>query len=158
MRVGDPVRLKADSPLRARLAPFADDHIDDALAFLADRTHTRQQKFVAISVMHNLSLPGFIRFADGLFELYDRGALGGRELHWAIKPSYAFDYKVEIYFTNRDVRRILRRLRDIKELYPVERSAIDQPLWGVSFLNLWIEGPNPSFYRPGYEAPSFRWK
>ncbi len=25
MRVGDPVRLKADSPLRARLAPFADE-------------------------------------------------------------------------------------------------------------------------------------
>ena len=25
MRVGDPVRLKADSPLRARLEPFADD-------------------------------------------------------------------------------------------------------------------------------------
>ncbi len=25
MRVGDPVRLKADSPLRERLAPFADE-------------------------------------------------------------------------------------------------------------------------------------
>ncbi len=25
MRVGDPVRLEADSPLRARLAPFADE-------------------------------------------------------------------------------------------------------------------------------------
>ena len=25
MRVGDPVRLKADSPLRARLQPFADE-------------------------------------------------------------------------------------------------------------------------------------
>ncbi len=25
MRVGDPVRLKADNPLRARLAPFADE-------------------------------------------------------------------------------------------------------------------------------------
>ena len=55
MRVGDPVRLKTDSPLRERLAPFADE-----VGCVVDTFHDHDDDGLLIAVAYSDQLYGWL--------------------------------------------------------------------------------------------------
>ncbi|MBV8472616.1 MAG: hypothetical protein JO107_10105 [Hyphomicrobiales bacterium] len=114
------------------LSERAEDTIDDCIAFLSETSHTEQQRRIAILAMQKLSLRGYVRFADAVLDLNEKGLASRNDVIEAVMPSHSHVYVDN--FLNPDVRQILYRTRDIPNMYPEIKDSLFYTLIGLDYV------------------------
>jgi hypothetical protein len=118
-----------------QLVSESDGYVEDCVSFLAEPSHTRQQRFIAISSMYNLSLDNLIYFTNRMIDLHDRRLASADEVMEAIFPisGLGLPEKVPDNFLNRDVRKLLHRIHDMNDLDSGAKFSIEMILLGVDY-------------------------
>jgi len=66
------------------------EHINDCLVFLGSRSHSPDERMVAILSMHELDVEHYVIFARGLLNLYEHGDVNDPEFTTFLFPRGAF--------------------------------------------------------------------
>jgi hypothetical protein len=128
-------------PEFSALAEQSDNYVDECLKFLAERSHTNQQRRIAIYSMHKLQFSNWIYFVNRVLDLHDQSLASAYEVMDVILPMPGLSDHVINNFLNRDVRAVLYRTRNMRDLDAAEKNSITTILFGVVYVMKWLEGP-----------------
>jgi len=94
-------------PILRSIAAGGAASVDDALAFLGCGCRSQAEVGVTVRAMYLLPLGDYLRFLDGLMQLYDRGAVAAPVVAMSVQIPDAFSTALQHHFDDVRVRQTL---------------------------------------------------
>lgn len=126
-----------------KLSSTGDSLVDESLSYLSDGGHTQLQRRIAILATHKVSLTAWIRFSNKMLDMHDSQLVDLDEVLDAILPRHIYSTYAIDYFWKTDVRHILHRLYQLRELDSNTRCQILADMTGMESFLGWLFGREP---------------